>query len=169
MEPITATLVTALIAGAAAAATDVASDAIQSAYTGLKNLVIQKLGGRADVENAVQQVEAKPDSPSRQGMLQEEVEAALTADPAAAQDAELRAQAEALLSLLEQAGRDPAAAVQIQVTGSGAAAYGAGAKAAGERGVVADQIEGGVATGDHARQIRAETYHENPPAPDADA
>ena len=45
-------------------------------------------------------------------------------------------------------------------TGGGGVAGGAGSKASGERGVVADTIEGDVFTGDNARKIQTENYVE---------
>jgi hypothetical protein len=161
MEPITTTLLAALIAGAAAGGTEVAGQAIKDAYNGLKQLVINKLGGKADVEDAIQQVEKKPNSEGRQTTLKEELESAVAADPAAGQDQDLLAQAQKLLDLLQQAGKPTTDAVQISLTGSGAIAYGQGSKAAGERGVVADTIQGPVSTGDNARQIQTEHYVEN--------
>ncbi len=50
---------------------------------------------------------------------------------------------------------------EATLIGSGAIAQGARAKAAGERGLVADRIEGSIIiTGDHSRAIRADTYVE---------
>ena len=80
MEPLTTTLLAALSAGAAAATTAVASQAIQDAYAGLKQLISNTFRAHPAVADAVQQVEDKPASPNRQGVLQEELEAALAAD-----------------------------------------------------------------------------------------
>lgn len=160
MEPITTTLLTALIAGAAAATTQVASQAIQDAYAGLKGLLLRKWGGKADIDNAVRQVEGDPQSKGRQLMLQEELGKAATADPTAAQDQELLTKAQELLKLLAAQGQATTPAVQITQSSSGGIAYGAGSKAAGERGVVADTIHGSVSTGDNARQIRTDSYVE---------
>jgi len=160
MEPMTMFL-TALIAGATAATSEVAGQALKDAYNGFKQLVMNKLGGKADVANALQQLEGRPDSQSRQGVLQEELAAALDAEPAAAQDQELLAKAQALLTLLEAQGQATTATVQISQSSSGGLAYGPGAKAAGERGIVADTINGPVSTGDNARQIQTDSYIEH--------
>jgi hypothetical protein len=163
MEPITTTLLTALIAGAAAATGEVAGQAIKDAYASLKGLLIRKWGGKADLENAVRQVEGEPKSQGRQLMLQEELGKAATADPTAAQDQELLTKAQELLKLLAAQGQATTATVQIIQSGSGGVAYGAGALAAGERSVVAHTIHGPVSTGDHARQITAASSHSDDP------
>jgi hypothetical protein len=160
MEPITTTLLAALLAGAAAATGEVAGQAIKDAYNRFKQFVIQKLGGIADVEKALQGLESKPDSQGRQMTLKEELESAVAADPAAAQDQALLEQAQKLLSLLQQAGHPAPGSVQITQTGSGGLAYGPGAIAAGAGGVAAGAIHGPVATGEHARQIQSDTYVE---------
>jgi len=46
MEPVTATIVAALVAGAVAATKDVAAQAIKDTYNGLKSLIVKKFGGR---------------------------------------------------------------------------------------------------------------------------
>lgn len=162
MEPMTMIL-TAIIAGATAATTQVASQTIQDVYASFKDLIIRKWGGKADIENAVHQVEGDPKSKGRQLMLQEELEKAATADPSAAQDQELLAKAKDLLKLLAAQGQATATTVYISQSGSGGLAYGAGAQAAGERGVVAHTIHGTVSTGDHARQIIAAAGHPDDP------
>ncbi len=159
IEPMT-TIFTALIAGAAAAATQVAGQTVNDAYAGLKQLVIHKLGGSADIEHGIQQVEGEPESKGRQLVLQEELGKAAAAEPAAAYNQELLAKAQELLKLLEAQDAPTAAAVRITQAGSGGLAYGAGAKAAGERGVAADTIHGSISTGDNASQRRTETYTE---------
>src|SRR5215469_5494471 len=65
METILAATVSSLIAGASAKAKGVASDAVVSAYGGLKNLIVQKLGN----SGAVQSLEDDPDSDSARDVL----------------------------------------------------------------------------------------------------
>jgi hypothetical protein len=98
MDPVTL-IVTALATGAAAAAKDIGGDAIKSAFNGLKGLIAKKFGGKADVENAMAQVEQKPESAGRKETLKEELQAA-----GADQDQELLAQVQAFLKLLEEKG-----------------------------------------------------------------
>ena len=98
MDPVTL-IVTALATGAAAAAKDIGGDAVKSAFNSLKALIAKKFGGKADVENAVAQVEQKPESTGRKETLKEELQAA-----GADQDQELLAQVQAFLKLLEEKG-----------------------------------------------------------------
>jgi hypothetical protein len=127
MDP-TITIMTAIVAGAAAASKDVAAQAVKDAYAGLKNLITRKFGDKADVESAIQGVEKKPASESRKGVLQEELEEAQ-----AGQANDVVEQAKALLALIEQHTKDE---YRAELEGSGAIAQGAGAQAAGERGVI---------------------------------
>ena len=122
MEPLTTTLLAALSAGAAAATTTVAGQAIKDAYAGLKQLISNTFSAHPAVANAVQQVEDKPASSNRQGVLQEELEAALATAPLspAVQQA-LLAQAQALLTQLQAAGHTPAT-YSAALSGSGAIA-----------------------------------------------
>ncbi len=139
MDPVSV-ITGALLAGAAAGATDVTSQAIKDAYGKLKDLIVRKFGGKADVANAVGQLEAKPDSKARQGMVQEEIEGS-----GAAEDEEIVAQAQALLDLLKQQGALTGAQYTAIVTGSGAIAQGPGAVAAGAGGIaVGGSVEGGI-------------------------
>jgi hypothetical protein len=98
MDPVTL-IVTALATGAAAAAKDIGGDAVKTAFNGLKALIAKKFGGKADVENAVAQVEQKPESAGRKETLKEELQAA-----GADKDQELLAQVQAFLKLLEEKG-----------------------------------------------------------------
>lgn len=133
MEPLTTTLFTALIAGAAAGATTAASQAIKDAYVGLKQLVLNIFGAAAPVASAIQQLEAKPDSEGRKLILKEELETALPTSSPAAQQA-LLTHAETLLALLKASGH-PGATYNATNTGSGALAQGTGAVAAGQGGI----------------------------------
>jgi hypothetical protein len=98
MDPVTL-IVTALAAGAAAAAKDVGGDAVKSAFNGLKNLIAQKFGGRPDVVEAVTKVEQKPESEGRKETLKEELQTA-----GADKDQELLAEVQKFLKLLEEKG-----------------------------------------------------------------
>lgn len=75
MEPVTV-IVGALVAGAAAALKSTAEQAVKDAYAGLKRLVLDRCGHKADVAQAVAELESKPDSAGRKATLQEELAAA---------------------------------------------------------------------------------------------
>ena len=137
MEPVTATIVAALVAGAVAATKDVAAQAIRDAYSGLKSLIVRKLGDKADIEDAVEKVEAKPDSKARQAVLEEELETAK-----ASEDAEVMKVAKALLELLEKHGQKAGVSYQATQTGSGAQAQDHSV-AAGEGGAAIGRDAGG--------------------------
>lgn len=96
MDPISAAIVAALAAGAASGATDVAKSALVDGYNGIKDFIKKKWGGDSDVSKAVEQLQAKPDSDARKGMLVEEVKASKVAD-----DPELTTMAQSLLSLIK--------------------------------------------------------------------
>lgn len=71
MDPITAALMAALAAGA----TQVGKSAVVDSYNGVKALIKKKFE-KTDLPAAIENLEKKPDSKSRQGMVQEEVESA---------------------------------------------------------------------------------------------
>jgi hypothetical protein len=96
VDPISAAIIAALAVGAASGATDVAKSALVDGYNGIKNLIKKKWGGDSDVSKAVEQLQAKPDSDGRKGMLVEEVKAAQVAE-----DPELTQMAQSLLSLIK--------------------------------------------------------------------
>src|ERR1700758_4217182 len=96
VDPISAAIIAALAAGAASGATEVAKGALVDGYNGIKNLIKRKWGGDSDVSKAVEQLQAKPDSDSRRGMLVEEVKAAKVSE-----DPELTQMAQSLLSLIK--------------------------------------------------------------------
>lgn len=147
MEPMTTTIVAALVAGAVAATQEVAGSVIVDAYTGLKALIARRLGGQPDLADALDKVEAKPDSQARRDVLQEELEAA-----GADRETEIVEQARALLALVKEQGGAPSVSYHAEVRGSGAVAQGPGAVAAGEGGVaVGGNAKGGI----HMGGIRA--------------
>ena len=92
MEPVTL-IVTALAAGAAAGMKDTASAAVKDAYRSLKALVARRLAGRRDAELVLARHEGAPQA----------WEGPLTA-VGAAEDANLVAAAQALMSLVDGAG-----------------------------------------------------------------
>jgi hypothetical protein len=89
-------IVAALSAGAAAGATDTAKSAIADAYQGLKSLVKKKFGHDSEAAQAIEKVEAKPDSDGRKKTLAEELEAVNSTS-----DAELISAAQSLLALIK--------------------------------------------------------------------
>src|SRR5574341_224867 len=107
MDPITSAIVAAVAAGAA----KVGGQIVVDAYNGLKELIRHKFGAGSKVAQAVDEVEANPESKTRPGVLNEEVVAAK-----AHEDQELLAAAQALLDKL---GAQPGGAQVIQTaTGS---------------------------------------------------
>ncbi|MFX0578715.1 hypothetical protein [Nocardia nepalensis] len=92
VDPVTAAVVAAIAAGAAAGVKDTAAQAVKDAYTGLKSLISRKY---KDVD--MSGVERKPDSESKKASLAEDLE-----DAGAAGDAELAAAAVAVLEALQQ-------------------------------------------------------------------
>jgi len=113
MDPITV-IVSAVMAGVAASAKGLGTQAVKDGYAGLKALIVHKFGQKADVGDALEGVEKKPDSEARQAVLKEELETA-----GAGQDAEVVGQAQTLLDLLKQHGIAPGTTYQATVTGSG--------------------------------------------------
>lgn len=96
MDPITAAIVAALEAGALSGLTETGKTAITDAYQSLKNLLAKKFGPRSQVVQAVDHLEAKPESASRQGGLAEEIVAV-----GAEQNSEVLAAAKHLLTLVQ--------------------------------------------------------------------
>jgi hypothetical protein len=102
MDPITITIVSALAAGAAAAAKDVATDAIKDAYSGLKRLIIDRYQNAAPLADLV---EADPSSTPEQTVLARQLD-----QVGAAKDNELKAAAQALLDAVDELKTKPDAA-----------------------------------------------------------
>jgi hypothetical protein len=143
MDPVTL-IVGALVAGAVAATKDVTAQAIKDAYSGLKSLIVQKYGKAA---SAVELLAEEPESKPHQEVAKMALEKA-----GVSQDAELAAQAKALLDLLKQAGQLDRATYNAYVSGSGAIAQGPGAVAAGQGGIaVGGNVEGGISLGGPAK------------------
>ena len=92
MDPLS-TIVAAVVAGAATGLGAVAAEAVKDAYAGLRKLIVDRYADRGDVADALDKVEARPDSQARQAMLREELAAA-----GAEKDAELLTAAQALLA-----------------------------------------------------------------------
>jgi hypothetical protein len=94
MESITTTIVAALVAGAVAAAKDVATSAIIDAYQGLKRLITVRYSGASE---AIAAVEARPDSDEERVALAKRLESVGVAG-----DADLKAAAQVLLDAVEE-------------------------------------------------------------------
>ena len=73
MDPITTAIVAALAAGAAGGLTETSKTAITDAYHQLKELLSKKFGAKSEVVQAIDQLEAKPESAGRKETLQEEI------------------------------------------------------------------------------------------------
>jgi hypothetical protein len=96
MDPITTAIVVALTAGAISGLTETSKTAITDAYQTLKGLLEKKFGTRSQVTQAVDYLEAKPESMARQGGLAKEIVAVQ-----AEQDSEILAAAKHLLTLVQ--------------------------------------------------------------------
>jgi hypothetical protein len=96
MDPVTAAIIAALSAGAASGATDVAKKAVVEGYEGLKALLKKKFGSNSDAADAIEKLQAKPDSQGRRETLTEELGAVN-----AAGDPELLRAAQSLLELVK--------------------------------------------------------------------
>jgi hypothetical protein len=101
MDPITTAIVAALSAGAASGLTETSKTAITDAYHQLKELLTKKFGAKSEVVQAIDQLEAKPESTGRKETLQEEI-----IEVKAEQDHEVLTAAQHVLTLLypQQAG-----------------------------------------------------------------
>ena len=89
-------IIAAVSAGAATGATEVGKNAIVDAYNGIKSCIVKKFGKKSDIADAVEKLEAKPDSESRKGTVIEEVKSAK-----ADQDSELLELAKSLIDALK--------------------------------------------------------------------
>ena len=133
MEPITTTILSALAAGAIAAAKDTATKAVKDGYQALKKLIEQRFAGKPDAAMALAQHEKKPK------VWKEPLADALT-ETGADKDEEIIRRANELLKVLRQAGVGDSNVV----SGSGAIAT-TGGVATGEGGTaVGGSVYGGI-------------------------
>jgi hypothetical protein len=95
MDPITATILAALVAGVAAGATDVGKKAIVDAYDGLKSIIKAKFGPQNDLSTAITSLEIKRDSEARKTVVHEAVQ-----DTQADQDDDILAAVQKLEEIL---------------------------------------------------------------------
>ena len=102
MEPITTTIIAALVAGAIAGAKDVATSTVKDSYKWLKGLIAKKEPGSAA---AVAALEAKPDSRAEMETLAKQL-----ASSPVANDSEIAKAAQALLDAIDELRSKPEAA-----------------------------------------------------------
>jgi len=141
MDPLTL-IVTAIVAGAALGAKDIANKAVHDAYASLKHLVIRKYGDTADIVDAIARVETNPDSKGRQIALQEDLQAA-----GVDQNSKVLKKAKAVHKACKKAGPQAVTYYNAVLTGSGAIAQGGGV-AAGAGGIaVGGSVHGPVVKG----------------------
>jgi hypothetical protein len=76
MDPISAALIAAAVAGITTGATEVGKTLLVDAYTALRDAIKAKFGVDNKVTKATDELAANPKSTSRKGTVQEEVEAA---------------------------------------------------------------------------------------------
>lgn len=96
MNSITAAIIAGLVTEAVSNPTETSKTSITDAYQALKGLLVKKFGATSDVVQAIDHLESKPTSISRQGGLQEEIVAVK-----AEQDSEVLAAAKHLLTLAQ--------------------------------------------------------------------
>jgi hypothetical protein len=96
MDPVTLAIITALATGATSGLTDATKKALVDGYEGLKGLIKKKFGGDSDAAEAIEKLQAKPDSLGRRETLAEELKAVN-----AAADPELLSASHSLLELIK--------------------------------------------------------------------
>ncbi len=97
MDPVTTTLVSAFVAGAAKSAAKIGDEAVTAAYAGLKDLVTSGYQHATELLRSIAGLEAKPDSSGRRDTLAEELKSAHADD-----DPKLVDAAEAVLKAAEK-------------------------------------------------------------------
>lgn len=120
---------TTIMTAIAAAIADSSSAIVKDSYTALKALVAKKWGSKNSVSDALEQLERKPGSDGRRGVLQEELAAA-----GAPEHADLVAIASQLLEVVRttEAGGRVISSVQQHVSGSHNAVVGVGTISVGD-------------------------------------
>jgi hypothetical protein len=142
MEPITTTILTALAAGASAAAKDMAGSAIKDAYQGLKKAIQRRLAGQPNADLVLAEHEKRPEvwnKPMEEALIQ----------AGADSDQEIVHQAQAVLKLLSDVKHGGQ-----QVHGSGAAAD-RGGVAAGQGGIAAGR-DVAIGSGGRDKEVKGE-------------
>ncbi len=107
MDPVSLAIISALSAGAASGLTDTTKKAIVDGYEGLKALLKKKFGSNSEVADAIEKLQAKPNSSGRSQTLEEELKA-VNAD----KELQLRSAADSLLQLIKAL---PQGAQHIQI------------------------------------------------------
>lgn len=143
MEPITMIL-TAVVAGAAAAGKDIGGKVVKDTYAGIKSLITAKFTNQPETQKTLKQLEQNPKDKTEQTNLANQLK---TID--AANDQELLTLAKSLLTELNRQGFLKTPDYQAVLNGSGAIAQGPGAAAAGHG---AHITKGGI----HAKTIKAD-------------
>jgi hypothetical protein len=106
MDPISAAIIAAVAAGLAKGAGDVAQKVLVDGYERLKGLLARRFGDRSEVVQAVQGLEARPDSSARRDLVVEEVQRS-----GAGSDEELLTAARDLIARIQA---DPAHSSSVQ-------------------------------------------------------
>ncbi len=96
MDPVTTAIIAAVSCGAASGVNDAAKKAIGDSYEGIKAVIKRRFGSASDAADAMEKLEAKPDSQGRRETLAEELKSIN-----AAADRELLSAAQSLLELIK--------------------------------------------------------------------
>lgn len=106
MDPVTTTIVAAIVAGAAGG---VAEASIVEGYNALKGVFARRFGDQSQIVRAVESVEIRPSSTNRQGILAEEIQ-----DAGADKDVEVLAVVTRLLEAIQNASQAGAIGVDLE-------------------------------------------------------
>ncbi|UFW64312.1 hypothetical protein RlegWSM1455_22930 [Rhizobium laguerreae] len=109
MDPITG----AILAIAPALAQGLLTDIVKDSYLGLKEIIKRKFGEASPIEQAVEGVEARPESKARAAVLEEEV-----ASASATEDADIMKALAHLVENLRKEGSNPLnSGIHISISG----------------------------------------------------
>jgi hypothetical protein len=106
MDPLSAAIIAAVTAGLVKGAGDISQKILVDGYERLKALLARRFGDRSEVVQAVQGLEARPDSAARRDLVVEEVQ-----HSGAGSDEELLTMARDLLSRIQE---DPLHSASVQ-------------------------------------------------------